>query len=243
MAPFQVRSPASRRPNHSFAEIAAIVNGGLSSNAQPSQLEHAEWDWLWGGYAVYTDTFARASARESEIARRVRAWPVIDPVYAIQYNHYFNGTMGPSGLPVGRMSPTSSPRLPSPPPFPEVQIGPKSPGMNATQGNAMPENEDTTKLDQGAMRRIRPGTKATDFAGPPLVPLGEVSITTPSTTSPRTVNFTPARKPLYSQAHIPSSSTPPSSSRSTSKPSTTTTFVHPTILRRRNQSPARLPQK
>ena len=83
--------------------------------------------------------------------------------------------MSPSGPPMGSMSPSSSPRLPSPPPFPEVQISPKSPGMNATQVDAMPESENATKLDQGAMRRIRPGTKAADFTGPPLVPLNEVS--------------------------------------------------------------------
>ena len=77
--------------------------------------------------------------------------------------------------PVGSMSPSTSPRLPSPPPFPEVQIGPKSPGMTPIQGNAMPQTEDSAKLDQSAMRRIRPGTKAVDFVGPPLVPLSEVS--------------------------------------------------------------------
>lgn len=80
-----------------------------------------------------------------------------------------------SSAAMGSASPSSSPRLPSPPPFPEVQIGPKSPGMNAVPGAAMPENEDTSKLDNGAMRRIRPGTKAADMAsGPPLVPLSEV---------------------------------------------------------------------
>ena len=80
---------------------------------------------------------------------------------------------------IGGVSPSRSPRLPSPPPFPEVQIGPKSPGFNPEQSTAIPENTDTTKLDIGAMRRIRPGTKAADMAsGPPLVPLAEVSSST-----------------------------------------------------------------
>lgn len=75
---------------------------------------------------------------------------------------------------MGSASPISSPRLPSPPPFPEVQLGPKSPGMPATSSAGIPEIEINAKLDQGAMRRIRPGTKAADFAGPPLVPLSDV---------------------------------------------------------------------
>ena len=77
---------------------------------------------------------------------------------------------------MGGVSPSRSPRLPSPPPFPEVQIGPKSPGFNPEQSAAIPENSDAAKLENGAMRRIRPGTKAADMAfGPPLVPLAEVS--------------------------------------------------------------------
>ena len=76
----------------------------------------------------------------------------------------------------GSMSPSTSPRLPSPPPFPEVQIGAQSPGMNATQSIAQLDIEESAALDNGAMRRIRPGTKAADMAsGPPLIPLTEVS--------------------------------------------------------------------
>ena len=85
--------------------------------------------------------------------------------------------MAPSASPIGNMSPISSPRLPSPPPFPEVQLGPKSPGIDATQGGTSLDTDDTTKLDQGALRRIRLGTKAADFAGPPLIPLIDVSVT------------------------------------------------------------------
>lgn len=86
---------------------------------------------------------------------------------------------------IGALSPSSSPRLPSPPPFPEVQLGPRSPTMNTSSntaspglpnpGNASPSLIDPTKLDDGSTRRIRPGTKAADMAsGPPLVPLAEV---------------------------------------------------------------------
>ena len=75
---------------------------------------------------------------------------------------------------MGPASPSSQ-RLPSPPPFPEVQIGPKSPGIT-NPGDATTEAENTAKYDLQAVRRIRPGTKAAEMAvGPPLVPLSEVS--------------------------------------------------------------------
>jgi hypothetical protein len=71
------------------------------------------------------------------------------------------------------LSPSSSPRLPSPPPFPEVQIGPQSPALGAV--NSIPNAHEERMIDQGAGRRIRPGTKAADMAsGPPLIPLSEV---------------------------------------------------------------------
>lgn len=73
------------------------------------------------------------------------------------------------------VSPSSSPRLPSPPPFTEVQIGPQSPavGDNGGDGQLFSPLTDT---DDGSTRRIRPGTKAADMAsGPPLVPLSQVS--------------------------------------------------------------------
>ena len=78
----------------------------------------------------------------------------------------------------GAMSPSSSPRLPSPPPFTEVQIGPKSPTIGASAMGTEHELGGVSKPDMGATRRIRPGTKAADMAsGPPLVPLAEVSYT------------------------------------------------------------------
>lgn len=71
------------------------------------------------------------------------------------------------------VSPSSSPRLPSPPPFTEVQIGPKSPTVGDSPETQLGE---AAKQDDGSTRRIRPGTKAADMAsGPPLIPLADVN--------------------------------------------------------------------
>ncbi|KAK7750368.1 hypothetical protein SLS62_007667 [Diatrype stigma] len=68
----------------------------------------------------------------------------------------------------------SSPRLPSPPPAAEIQIGPKSPGLETTAGRQQQQMEQTI-ADANSRRRIHPGTKAEDMAaGPPLVPLNEL---------------------------------------------------------------------
>ncbi|KAL1846445.1 hypothetical protein Plec18167_001463 [Paecilomyces lecythidis] len=74
------------------------------------------------------------------------------------------------------VSPSSSPRLPSPPPFTEVQIGPKSPTVGEPFGNAGDKLLGATQeTDDASTRRIRPGTKAADMAsGPPLIPLSQV---------------------------------------------------------------------
>ncbi|KAJ5172750.1 hypothetical protein N7492_005343 [Penicillium capsulatum] len=74
------------------------------------------------------------------------------------------------------VSPSSSPRLPSPPPFPEVQIGPQSP---STGESFSPDADNilvgTPGGDGSSTRRIRPGTKAADMAfGPPLIPLSQL---------------------------------------------------------------------
>ncbi|CAI6337462.1 unnamed protein product [Periconia digitata] len=67
-------------------------------------------------------------------------------------------------------SPLSSPRLPSPPPIAEDQLGPKSPSPGTEEQQKL-----FSTLDNGASRRIRPGTKADDMAeGPPLVDLSEI---------------------------------------------------------------------
>ena len=79
-----------------------------------------------------------------------------------------------TALPQSPVSPSSSPRLPSPPPFPEVQIGPKSPSTGHS-GEILGQDADTVLFENAATRRIRPGTKAADMSsGPPLVPLAEV---------------------------------------------------------------------
>ncbi|KAI2637062.1 Mob1/phocein [Hypomontagnella submonticulosa] len=67
-----------------------------------------------------------------------------------------------------------SPRLPSPPPPAEIQIGPKSPGLGSTASRQAQQMEQTI-ADANAKRRIHPGTKSEDMAaGPPLIPLGEL---------------------------------------------------------------------
>ncbi|GIJ98552.1 hypothetical protein Aspvir_000669 [Aspergillus viridinutans] len=73
-------------------------------------------------------------------------------------------------------SPSSSPRLPSPPPFTEVQIGPKSPSVGDSFGKETQEFLAASKgNDDASSRRIRPGTKAADMAvGPPLIPLSQL---------------------------------------------------------------------
>lgn len=72
------------------------------------------------------------------------------------------------------LSPSSSPRLPSPPPFTEVQIGPQSPTVGDSTGSSH-EHFLLSETDDGSTRRIRPGTKAMDMAsGPPLIPLSQV---------------------------------------------------------------------
>ncbi|KAM0493048.1 hypothetical protein ACHAQF_008487 [Verticillium nonalfalfae] len=67
-----------------------------------------------------------------------------------------------------------SPRLPSPPPAAEDQIGPPSPSMGA-QANRLAAQLEKSIMEANAKRRIHPGTKAQDMAtGPPLVPLNEL---------------------------------------------------------------------
>ncbi|ROW16745.1 hypothetical protein VPNG_01666 [Cytospora leucostoma] len=68
-----------------------------------------------------------------------------------------------------------SPRLPSPPPPAEIQIGPKSPGPHSSAADQESQQMEQTMLSANAKRRIHPGTKSADMAaGPPLVPLNEL---------------------------------------------------------------------
>lgn len=83
--------------------------------------------------------------------------------------------------------PPSSPRLPSPPPPTEIQIGTKSPstGSSSTQEPTIEQNI----IDANASRRIHPGTRAADMAaGPPLIALGEVCLQ-PHTLTPAVLIF------------------------------------------------------
>ncbi|KAF2188564.1 Mob1/phocein [Zopfia rhizophila CBS 207.26] len=68
------------------------------------------------------------------------------------------------------LSPSSSPRLPSPPPIAEDQLGSMSPVAATDEQQKL-----FSSVDHGAARRIRPGTKAADMSeGPPLVGLSEI---------------------------------------------------------------------
>ncbi|KAI0490011.1 Mob1/phocein [Xylaria cf. heliscus] len=69
-----------------------------------------------------------------------------------------------------------SPRLPSPPPAAEIQLGPKSPALGAVANRQAQQMQmEQTTNDANARRRIHPGTKSEDMAaGPPLVPLNEL---------------------------------------------------------------------
>lgn len=73
--------------------------------------------------------------------------------------------------------PPTSPRLPSPPPPTEDQLGPPSPSHGASTEAQQEAPIDQETLHRDALRRVRPGTKAADFqCGPPVVPLSEVRL-------------------------------------------------------------------
>ncbi|OQE04701.1 hypothetical protein PENVUL_c030G02684 [Penicillium vulpinum] len=78
------------------------------------------------------------------------------------------------------VSPTSSPRLPSPPPFTEVQIGPQSPSV----GEPFSKDADLLGVaiggNDGPTRRIRPGTRSANMAAaPPVIPLSQINSPSP----------------------------------------------------------------
>lgn len=85
-------------------------------------------------------------------------------------NHLYD--IPPTAI-MAAVSPSSSPRLPSPPPMAEDQLGPVSPGVSLfDDGNKFPS---ITSVNAGASRRIRPGTRAEDMAeGPPLIELSDI---------------------------------------------------------------------
>ena len=131
-------------------------------------------------------------------------------------------------------SPSSSPRAYSPPPAPEVQIAAtQSSAMTGEPGPIIPESEGTAKLDQGAMRRIRPGTKAADMAsGPPLVPLNQVGshATIPSCTPKGIIVLiqTQVDSPFQLQEHLKDLHS--EHTRAPNNPAATVPLTHETAL-------------
>lgn len=154
----------------------------------------------------------------------------LHPHVCLHLTTYFAADHYPSPTPTSKMaavSPSSSPRLPSPPPIAEDQIGPTSPGISLFEDHAQPPSSSSPSLS--ASRRIRPGAKAEDMAsGPPLIDLHEVRHSNPYPLQP---SLTPRR------------STQPSPSPSTSPPSTTTTRTQRLTrpLRSRLQQPSPSP--
>ncbi|KGO73210.1 Mob1/phocein [Penicillium italicum] len=71
------------------------------------------------------------------------------------------------------VSPSSSPRLPSPPPFTEVQIGPQSPSVGESFGKDAGLLGGAVGENDGSTRRIRPGTKSSNM-GLPGIPLEQI---------------------------------------------------------------------
>lgn len=121
----------------------------------------------------------RTLASRCAASRKSRRLPVVFPrlVYSPLINNFsryiYSVLFDQIPMASAGASLSSSPRLPSPPPFPEVQIGPKSP----TISDGSPQSDEllATPHDVSATRRIRPGTKGADMAsGPPLVPLAQV---------------------------------------------------------------------
>ncbi|KAF2774485.1 Mob1/phocein [Teratosphaeria nubilosa] len=85
-------------------------------------------------------------------------------------------------------SPSSSPRLPSPPPIAEDQTMPTSPGVSLFEDHG--KFPGATLVEIGASRRIRPGTKAEDMAeGPPLVELGDIESPFPLTEHLKSLHY------------------------------------------------------
>ena len=121
-----------------------------------------------------------ASECSGDCLYTLSAPPVTTPRKQYQKHIYAKVYDKRTGIFSGMPSPSLSPRAYSPPPAPEVQIAASQ--SSATIGEPGPTilaSEDMAKLDQGATRRIRPGTKAADMAsGPPLVPLSQVGPST-----------------------------------------------------------------
>ncbi|KAK3621667.1 hypothetical protein LTR56_020529 [Elasticomyces elasticus] len=97
-------------------------------------------------------------------------------------------------------SPSLPPRLPSPPPIPEDQLTPSSPGLAAFEDltNGPPPTS------TASTRRIRPGTKSEDMSeGPPLIPLQDIDSPFPLTEHLRALHAHHTHPP-----HLPNTTLP-----------------------------------
>ena len=115
------------------------------------------------------------STRRTKLFGRYRTQLAVDTVFRKFYKRKFRKDLRDMASAAQEpRSPLTSPRLPSPPPVPEVQIG-KSASMDANNDGGAGAQQKTGQSDRNAMRRIRPGTKAADMSyGPPKIPLHEV---------------------------------------------------------------------
>jgi hypothetical protein len=129
----------------------------------------------WSFFPLTMEVSEMAPSPSETSASWARAWIDLQlhsvegrqQTHALRATHCFTITRRPAHAMASAPSPSSSPRLPSPPPIAEDQLSP------------LPATEEQQKLfsslDNGASRRIRPGTGADDMTeGPPLVELSEV---------------------------------------------------------------------
>ncbi|KAK5693344.1 hypothetical protein LTR17_025095 [Elasticomyces elasticus] len=97
-------------------------------------------------------------------------------------------------------SPSLPPRLPSPPPIPEDQLTPSSPGLAAFEdlSNGPPAT------NTASTRRIRPGTKSEDMSeGPPLIPLQDIDSPFPLTEHLRALHAHHTHPPSHPHSTLP----------------------------------------
>ncbi|KAK5696242.1 hypothetical protein LTR17_024377 [Elasticomyces elasticus] len=97
-------------------------------------------------------------------------------------------------------SPSLPPRLPSPPPIPEDQLTPSSPGLAAFEdlSNGPPPTS------TASTRRIRPGTKSEDMSeGPPLIPLQDIDSPFPLTEHLRALHAHHTHPPSHPNTTTP----------------------------------------
>ncbi|KAK2759548.1 hypothetical protein FQN54_003027 [Arachnomyces sp. PD_36] len=141
-------------------------------DAEEPQVE-VEIDELEVGEVEYIEDI---EYEDTEIEPPSFTGPIYTPLIDEDAASEASTVRGRPTMAAGGASPSSSPRLPSPPPFTEVQIGPASPTVSDSFGNVSEtQPEGAGEAAEGPLRRIRPGTSAADMAaGPPLVPLSDL---------------------------------------------------------------------